>query len=313
MTSLKKTNPAILFDLNHNEMLDIEDNNFSDFSDLLHSLGIKINKNENKNLTDKILENIDILIIGNPIDNYFSSIEIKEIINFVREGGRLILISEYGSDYLQKTNLNDITEKNFGIFFHKNIVKEYNEINQNCSSILSIQNFHRTQITNHAIREVIIGGACSLFLNKNSKPLLFSNKAWTEAYSNSAEQWIKEGVEQQHSIAAYTEYGRGKVIAFGDIDIFTNDDNIGLNLRDNRKLILNILNWLMEPVESNDTMAWTLNQIGTLAYEIKEMNNKINNIIETMTILERRISALEDIKYDAKIKNELEEKEISKF
>jgi len=224
----------------------------------------------------------------------------------------LILISEYGSDYLQKTNLNDITEKNFGIFFHKNIVKEYNEINQNCSSILSIQNFHRTQITNQ-LREIIIGGACSLFLNKNSNPLLFSNKAWTEAYSNSAEQWIKEGVEQQHSIAAYTEYGRGKVIAFGDIDIFTNDDNIGLNLRDNRKLILNILNWLMEPVENNDTMAWTLNQIGTLAYEIKEMNNKINNIIETMTILERRISSLEDIKYDAKIKNELEEKEISKF
>ena len=105
MTSLKKTNPAILFDLNHNEMLDIEDNDFSDFSDLLHSLGLKVNKNENKNLTDKILENIDILIIGNPIDNYFSSIEIKEIINFVREGGRLILVSEYGSDYLQKTNL----------------------------------------------------------------------------------------------------------------------------------------------------------------------------------------------------------------
>ena len=312
MTSLKKTNPVLLFDLNHNEMLDIEDNNFSDFSDLLHSLGLKINKNENKNLTDKILENIDILIIGNPIDNYFSSIEIKEIINFVREGGRLILISEYGSDYLQKTNLNDIAEKNFGIFFQKNIVKEYNEINQNCSSILSIQNFHKTQIT-YGVREVIVGGACSLLLDKNSKPLLYSNKSWTETYNNTAEQLTKDGKDHQHNIAAYTEYGRGKVIAFGDIDIFTNDDNIGLNLRDNRKLILNILNWLMEPVEKNDTMAWTLNQIGTLAYEIKEMNNKINNIIETMTILERRISALEEIKYDAKIRNELEEKEISKF
>ena len=32
-----------------------------------------------------------------------------------------------------------------------------------------------------------------------------------------------------------------------------------------------------------------------------------------MTILERRISALEELKYDAKIRNEVEEKEISKF
>ncbi|GAH25157.1 unnamed protein product, partial [marine sediment metagenome] len=63
---------------------------------------------------------VDVLVLGNPIDDYFSNIEIKDIVNFVRTGGNLILISEYGADYLQKTNLNDIAP-NFGILFEKNI------------------------------------------------------------------------------------------------------------------------------------------------------------------------------------------------
>ena len=163
MTSPKKSSSTILFDLSHNEMLNIEEDEFSGFLDLLHSLGLKVKRNESKNLTKKVFQNIDILVIGNPIDDYFSSIEIKNIIDFVRDGGRLLLISEYGSDYLQKTNLNDISGKYFGIFFQKNIVKEYNKTNQNCSSILSIQNFPENKI-NSKLREVVIGGSCSLFL-----------------------------------------------------------------------------------------------------------------------------------------------------
>jgi hypothetical protein len=60
-----------------------------------------------------VLQNIDILIIGTPIDEYFSSIEIKSIIDFVREGDNLLLISEYSSDYLQKTNLHNHSNLKF--------------------------------------------------------------------------------------------------------------------------------------------------------------------------------------------------------
>ncbi len=310
MTSPKKSSSTILFDLSHNEMLNIEEDEFSGFLDLLHSLGLKVKRNESRNLIKKVFQNIDILVIGNPIDDYFSSIEIKNIIDFVRDGGRLLLISEYGSDYLQKTNLNDISGKYFGIFFQKNIVKEYNKTNQNCSSILSIQNFPENKI-NSKLREVVIGGSCSLFLNKNSESLLLSNKSLTEVYNHSTEKWIKDGEEQQIIIAAYTQYGQGKIIALGDIDIFTNDPNIGLNQKDNRKLILNILDWFIEPIKETNVIAWTLNQIGTFLNEMKEMNNKINNIIETITILEHRISAMEEIKEDVDIEKKVEEKELS--
>ena len=283
-----------LIDLNHNEMLNIHEDDFSEFLGLLGSFNLKIRTNENKNITDKVLQNIDILIIGNPIDEYFSSIEIKSIIDFVREGGNLLLISEYGADYLQKTNLNDLSGKYFGIYFQKNIVKKYNKINQNCDSILTIQDF-KDHITTNQLRDIILGGSCSLLINKNSEPLFYSKESWTEVYNDLENKWSKDEDNQQQIMGAYTEYGRGKVVALGDIDIFSNDPNIGLNLFDNRKFILNIFDWFTtDPAKDNDVLGWVLNQLGGLQNEIKEINNKINNIIETSTVLEKRISMLEE-------------------
>jgi hypothetical protein len=235
-----------------------------------------------------------VLVLGNPIGEYFSNIEIKHIVDYVREGGRLLLISEYGSDYLQKTNLNDISSKEFGIIFEKNIVKENNKTNLNCSSILTIKNLEKSKIVSN-LREIVIGGTCSLFLNHNAKPLIKTNTndVWSEVYDDSSEEWIKED-EKQQVIAAYTEYGQGKVVAFGDIDIFSKDPNIGINKMDNRKLITNIFNWFNEPVGEHNVLNFALNQLGDLQYEIKEMNRKINNIIETITILEKRITNIEE-------------------
>lgn len=287
---LKKT---ILIDLTHNEMLNIEDKEFKDFLNFLKRLDIKIKKNENENITKEALENVDLLIIGNPIDDFFSSLEIKHVVNYVRSGGGLLLISEYGADHLQKTNLNDIAGR-FGIFFEKNIIKEANDTNQNCSSILHIQNFVEHQLTKN-LREVIIGGACSLFLSKEVKPLLQTNdhSIWSEIYNNTSEKWTKED-EKRQTVAAYTEFGQGKVVAVGDIDIFTSNSRIGINSLDNRKFLQNIINWLIEPVREPKVMGYILNQLGELQYEIRETNKVLNNIIETMTILEKRISYLEE-------------------
>ncbi|MFX0031332.1 MAG: hypothetical protein ACFE8E_05125 [Candidatus Hodarchaeota archaeon] len=285
---------TILFDLFHNEMLNIEEKDFSEFLNLLKRINLKIKKNETKNLTKKILENVDILVIGNPIDDYFSNIEIKDICDFVRMGGGLLLISEYGADYLQKTNLNDISGSNFGIFFEKNLVKELNNSDQKKSSILHVQNFKKNKITNN-LRELVIGGTCSLMLKKDALPLLESHNEniWTEIFKNSKEEWVKDKEEKQ-ILAAYTESGQGKVVALGDVDMFTNDHNIGINSLDNYIFLQNILNWLTKPVKESNVFSYVLNQIGIMQNEIKELNKTINNIIETMTILEKRISHLEE-------------------
>ncbi|MFW9820795.1 MAG: hypothetical protein ACFFE5_14390, partial [Candidatus Thorarchaeota archaeon] len=255
MPTLKK---AVLIDLVHNEMLNIEEEDFSEFLDLLKKLDLKVKKNEGGHITKEKLENIDLLILGNPIDDFFSSQEIKYIVNHVRNGGGLLLLSEYGADYLQKTNLNDISGK-FGIFFEKNIIKEMNSNNQNCTSILHIQEFEKHQITKN-LRELIIGGTCSLFLSKGAKPLLQSNEesVWSEIYNNISEEWTKDK-EKQQIVAAYTEFGQGKVVAIGDIDIFTSNSRMGINTFDNRKFLQNIINWLIEPVRESKVLSFILN------------------------------------------------------
>ncbi len=284
---------SVLIDLTHNEMLNINEDEFKEFQNLLKRLDLKIKKNENGQITKEILENIDLLIIGNPIDDFFSSLEIKHVVDHVRSGGGLLLLSEYGSDSLQKTNLNDVAGK-FGIFFEKNLIKEMNDNNQNCTSILHIQDFLKHQITKN-LREMIIGGACSLFINKEVKPLLQTkdHSVWSEVYNNNSEKWTKDKEEQQ-TIAAYTEFGQGKVVALGDIDIFTLNSRIGLNSFDNRKFVQNVINWLITPVKESKVMTFILNLLGDLQYEIRETNKVLNNIIETMTILEKRISYLEN-------------------
>ena len=56
----------------------------------------------------------------------------------------------------------------------------------------------------------------------------------------------------------------------------------------------NCLDWLLKPVEESNVFSFTLNQLGIIQNEIKELNNTTNNMIETMTILEKRISILEE-------------------
>jgi hypothetical protein len=287
------SNPTVLIDLAHNEMLNIDDEDFSEFHNLLRHLQFRIKKNENDSLTSEDLKKTDILVLGNPINDYFSNIEIKNVVDFIRLGGRLLIISEYGSDNLQKTNLNDISGKNFGIFFDKNLIKEINHSNEAGTSILHIKNFNEDPITKN-LREIVIGGSCSLYIDNNAIPILKTNgSAFSEIYVPHNKKWEKEEREQKQIIAAYTNFGRGKVVAIGDIDIFTNDKNIGLNKLDNRNFITNLMNWFIDPVEKFDVIHWTLDQLGNLQNVMKEINLKINNLIETSTLLEKRISNIE--------------------
>ena len=134
----------------------------------------------------------------------------------------------------------------------------------------------------------------SIFLNKGSRALIETSEknVWPEIFNSSKEQWVKEK-EQKQILAACTEYGQGKILAFGDIDIFTNDSKIGINAFDNQQYLQNTIDWLVLEVKEPNVMKFTLNQLGELQNEVKEISNTINNIIETITILEKRISNLE--------------------
>jgi len=287
---------TILFDISHNEMLTptaTAENEYADFVDLLRNLNIEIKKNEDSEITKDLLEHSDILIIGNPVNEFFSKGEITAIVEFVRHGGSLLLVSEYGADYLQKTNLNDIAAANFNILFESNIIKEKNKINQEGTSIITIRSFPNHETTKQ-IREIIVGGACSFVLHKDTVPLLaLGRSAWSEKYNESKSDWEQEEGKEEYIIAACTAFGSGKVAAIGDIDIFSNDPNFGINKLDNRKFVTNLISWLREPIEDTKVMDWTLRKMSNLEGKIDMINGKINNIIETISFLEKRISRLE--------------------
>jgi hypothetical protein len=275
-------------------MLNIYEEEFSDFLFLLEQANLVIKVNENQEITSKVLNDIDILVLGNPIDDYFSNIEIRDICNYVRSGGNLLVISEYGADFLQKTNLNDFSGMHFGIFFEKNLVKELNHVNQNRSSVLHIKKFQNHDITK-GLREIIIGGTCSLFLNKKAKPLFETKdkEVWSEIYNNTTGKWIKDKEEEQ-IVAAFTEFGKGKIVAIGDIDIFTNDKHIGIKSLDNTNFVRNLINYLSEPVKESNVISFLLNQLGETQNDLRELTKTMNNVIETLTILEKRISYFEE-------------------
>ncbi|TXT64613.1 MAG: hypothetical protein BAJALOKI3v1_190055 [Promethearchaeota archaeon] len=242
------------------------------------------------------MNGIDLLIIGNPINDYFSNSEIITIVDFVKKGGSLLLVSEYGGDALQKTNINDISGKYFDIFFEKNILKEHKAPNKNSCNIINITSFPSHEISDQ-LREVILGGSCSLLLKGKATPLLFLNEdGWAEKYNSSINDWDKEIKKKSYIISACTTFGKGKVAALGDIDIFSKDPNFGINKLENRKFITNLFNWLIKPNEESDTLDWALEKIEYLENEIVKNNKKINNLIETITFLEKRISELESNK-----------------
>ncbi|MEJ2249954.1 MAG: hypothetical protein P8Y97_09870 [Candidatus Lokiarchaeota archaeon] len=183
-------------------------------------------------------------------------------------------------------------------------LKDKNTSDKNPSSIIHIKKFSQHQLTKN-LREIVIGGSCSLYVDKNAIPLLTTNgSAWSEIYKQHSKSWEKEEREQKQIIAASTTFGRGKIVAIGDIDIFTNDKNIGINKLDNRNFITNFINWFIEPVESFDVIHWTLDQLGTLQNIVKDVNTKISNLIETSTFLEERISNIEHDLGIKKMKNQ---------
>ena len=47
-------------------------------------------------------------------------------------------------------------------------------------------------------------------------------------------------------------------------------------------------------MEEPNVLTFILNQMGNLQNEVKDINTVINNVIETMTILEKRLSFLEE-------------------
>ncbi|MCP4764032.1 MAG: enoyl-CoA delta isomerase 1 [archaeon] len=212
------------------------------------------------------------------------------IIDFIMEGGNLLVINEYGGDAVQKTNLNDLT-KFFGIYFENTAIRSNTDTGS--SSLPMINDFSKHEISKN-IRKIVLGGCCSLRIAKNAMGICFSGKeTWLEIYDNLNNIWIKNEDNSLPLIAAAT-YGQGRVVAIGDIEICSSNARFGLNALDNKKLIQNIFLWFQQPVKYETTIDWIMGQFAVQRDETLNLNNIFNNLINTIKGLEERITKLEE-------------------
>lgn len=286
----KAKNLCILFDYAHGEILNLEDSEYKPLKELLKSMECVILTNDEKRISAEILHNIDVLVIGTPVESYLISSEISAIVDWVSAGGNLLVMSEVG--ILQKTNLNDLM-KHFGLYFENTTLRS--KKNTESNSIIMITNILEHAITKN-VKKIMVGGCSTIRTVKakgSSDVCLSGEDTWVEVYDEIHNKWLKN-TDVFVPVVSISIYGQGRIAAFGDVDMFGANPLFGLGSLDNKQLIQNLFMWFHTPVRSGVTIDWLLTQFSQMRDDILEIGDKFDNLTTTTRVLENRISQLEE-------------------
>jgi Arc/MetJ-type ribon-helix-helix transcriptional regulator len=242
------------FDNSHSNILALEASSFSEFTQFLFSSGYSVAKIAlgMKSLTD--LKKYKAIIISTPKNVSLKPNEIKNLKEYVKNGGSLLITSSSGGDHTNKTNLNELT-RNFGFEFVPDEINDsVNFLNLQKRPLLS--NFIPHMITEQ-LEKIVFSSSCSMqtldFLEdkKNIKiyELLLSGlNSWHKFYDG--KDWVEDDSPKIPLLVA-VEYYSGRVVAFGNNSIFSSlTREYGFNAFDNDILIANILSWLTTGLET---------------------------------------------------------------
>ncbi|MFX1502747.1 MAG: hypothetical protein ACFFDH_17430, partial [Promethearchaeota archaeon] len=276
-------NIAIGFDHSHNNKLTIENNAFSDFIQYLFDSDFKLGKIE-AGVTYEKLNNYDLFIIGVPhLGPELDPDEINDLVEYVKNGGSLLIINDGGGDYENKNNLSELT-KNFGIVFNSDILFDNKDFSKENSHPI-IRDF-RSHFITRDITQIIHSNGCSIKIDKSIEDedidvngLAFSseNSSWQKYFNG--DEWLEKS-EHHLPIAGVSHFNTGKVVTIGNLSIFSSlNKSYGILAGDNFKFVTNIVSWLLNKMDSEQEQELkpilttvAINQ--DLYYWIKEMVNK---------------------------------------
>jgi hypothetical protein len=250
---------AVKVDAVHNNFHTL-DNRYAPFGKLLTNDGYRLASNAEL-VTKTALSECRIFVISNPLDSSnigrwqlptpsaFSPAEIATINDWVKNGGRLLLIA----DHMPFAGAAQDLAQSFGFEFfncfafdnrHRNVERFYkgnktlleNEITQCVDTLVTF--------TGSAFK--IPKGAKPILALKNYA-VISPQVAWQ--FEENTPTVSSEGFFQ----GAYTDYGKGKIVVMGEAAMFTaqfagpNRNPTGFNrpeARQNNQLLLNIIHWL---------------------------------------------------------------------
>ena len=276
---------GIGFDHSHNNKLTIENNAFTEFIQYLFNSDFKLGKIE-AGINKKKLAPYDIFIIGVPtLGPKLDTDEIEVLVNYVNNGGSLLVVNDEGGDYKNKNNLSELT-KNFGIIFNNDQLYDNKYFSKDNSHPL-IKDF-RSHFITREISSIIHSNGCTITIDKSVEntnndvqSIAYSsvNTSWHRVFNG--DEWVDESV-QNLAIIGSSHYGLGKVVALGNLSLFSSlNDSYGIRAADNYNIIVNIISWLLNKAsskkeETNNPIYLTVPIEQDLYYWIKDLLNNGN-------------------------------------
>lgn len=240
---------SIALDYSHNNMLTLEASSYTDFTQFLFASGYKLGKIEAGFGSVMTLKDYDAIVISSPKNIDLTPQEIENLEQYVKNGGGLLLVSTRGGDYVNRTNLNELTKK-FGFRFVADEVSD--SVNYVSLQKRQILGKFKSHYITEQIQKIVLSNACSIEtfeIEENRKDVrievvvrgglycfrnVFDGQTWTEEDS------------PKIPLMVAGQYFKGKVFAFGSLSIFSSlGREYGFKTFDNDIIIANILRWLI--------------------------------------------------------------------
>ncbi|MHA1846692.1 MAG: hypothetical protein ACTSXU_03525 [Promethearchaeota archaeon] len=238
----------ICFESSHNERVQIEAVQYSEFIDKLVEMNFKLGMLKKAPVTLDKISDYNVIIIGAPIENQFSDDEIKVFKEYVYQGGSLFILNDQGGDPTNKNNLSKLTRE-FGIMFKTNVLINKNAEDDEDEQLITISDFYNHFIM-RGIEKIALKSPCSLVILDNVPNANPSAVAFTGPFTSELEWDGNRWVEKKGSkipVVAISKYGAGKIVALGTTRILSSliNKKHGFNAVNNSKFISNVFAWLV--------------------------------------------------------------------
>jgi hypothetical protein len=183
-------------------------------------------------LTFHTLQNYTIIFFTCPDSSRLTPDEIAALLEYVSEGGHLVLLNHAGGDQGRRTNLGAITEP-FGIAFNNDeVLDPVSNLGVDAYPLITHLQEHPIL---HDVADFCYRIGCSLTISKESLPLAFTSKS---------------AAPPNKPVLGLIQYGAGSILASGSYEMFQDNVKGGISYTNNAQLIRNIIIWFSKSSDS---------------------------------------------------------------
>ena len=180
-----------------------------------------VSQNQNNSLSIELLNKYDVLILKCPTNSY-SADEIYAVVQFVEQGGGLLLIGDHTDVFGMNTFLNQIATQ-FGIYFNSDATYE---LGTGKMSTYQPPHLFPHPVVQH-LSSFSFMTSCTVQAPLLSESIIVGNRLINEPGTYSTENFFRPSINSPESEygfllqVAATKYDKGRVIAFSDSTVLS--------------------------------------------------------------------------------------------